>query len=266
MFVWLVYGVLGAVVGVLGGLLGLGGGLIIVPSLWGLFACQGFPPDQIQHMAVGTSLATIVFTSISSMKAHHERKSVSWPIVRRMAPAIVAGTLAGAWVASRMGTRFLQWLFVVFLFAVASQMFMKAHVHPSARESRHTVAMSFAGGLIGLISSMVGIGGGSMIVPFLSWCNVAMRTAIGTSSAIGLFIALSGAFGSAVFGGGHPSMPAHSLGSIYLPATVGIAAASVLTAPLGARLAHHLPVPILKRVFAVLILAIGTKLLWGLIR
>ena len=261
MTIWLMYCLLGGVSGLLAGLLGVGGGVIIVPALGVLFALQQFPPDQVQHLVVGTSLASIMFTSLSSMKAHHERECVDWSIVRRMAPAIVIGTLSGAWLASQVSTRFLQWLFVAFLFSLAAQMLMKESVQPAHKQSKHTLAMTLVGGLIGGLSSMVGIGGGSMVVPFLSWCNVAMRTAIGTSSAIGVFIALSGTVGSVVFANSDAALPKFSLGYVYLPALVGIAVCSMLTAPVGAKLAHRLPVPVLKRGFALLLLVIGTKLL-----
>ena len=264
MIMWLMYCALGAVTGVLAGLLGIGGGVIIVPALGVLFAHQQFAPDQIQHMVVGTSLASILFTSISSMKAHHERENVDWSIVRRMAPAIVIGTLSGAWLASQVSTRFLQWLFVIFLYTLAAQMLMKESVRPAHTRSKHTVAMTLVGGLIGGLASMVGIGGGSMVVPFLSWCNVAMRTAIGTSSAIGLFIALAGTVGSIIFAKSDAALPGLSLGYVHLPALVGIAVFSMLTAPLGAKLAHRLPVPILKKGFALLLFVIGTKLLLNL--
>lgn len=266
MTIWLIYCLLGGVVGILAGLLGVGGGIIIVPALAFVFAKQQFLPTHIQHMVVGTSLATIVFTSISSMKAHHERESVDWAIVRRMAPAIVTGTLAGSWVASHLTTHFLQWLFVVFLFCIAVQMLMKTEVKPSPVKSKHTLAMTVAGGLIGGLSSMVGIGGGSMVVPFLCWCNVAMRTAIGTSSAVGLFIALAGTVGSIVFASGEIALPKYSLGYVYLPALAGIAVFSMLTAPVGAMLAHRLPVPALRRGFALLLMVMGAKMLFNLLR
>ncbi len=266
MLMWLMYAVLGSAVGLLAGTLGVGGGVVIVPALGVLFSLQAFPAGHIQHLAVGTSLASIIFTSISSTKAQHQRQSVDWAIVWRMAPAIVLGTLAGTWLVSQVSTRFLQWLFVVFLYVVAIQMLLKAAVRPTPRQSKHRVAMTVAGSVIGVLSSMVGIGGGSMVVPFLSWCNVAMRMAIGTSSAVGLFIALAGAGGSIFFGRSAVALPDYSMGYVYLPALAGIAVTSMLTAPLGVRLAHSLPVPILKKGFAVMLIIISTKLLFNLIR
>lgn len=265
MDIWIWYCLLGCVVGVLGGLLGIGGGVIIVPALGILFAKQQILPEQIQHLAVGTSLATILFTSFSSMMAHHQRESVAWPIVRRMAPAIVIGTLSGSWLATLMSTRILQWVFVVFLYCVAAQLLAKEVVRPSRVSSKHTLAMTLVGGAIGALASMVGIGGGSMIVPFLTWCNIATRIAIGTSSAIGLFIALTGTIGSAAFGHQSAALPPYSLGFVYLPAVAGMAIFSVATAPLGAKLAHRLPVSTLRKGFAMLLVVLGTKLLFSLL-
>lgn len=265
MMIWFCYCLLGLAAGLLAGLLGVGGGLIIVPALVVLLAKQQVFAGQIQHMAVGTSLASIVFTSISSMRAHHQRGGVDWTMVRRIAPAIVLGALSGAWVASRMSTRFLQWFFVAFVFSVATQMFLRAEVlHAHARAS-HGMLMGALGGLIGGVSSLVGVGGGSLLVPLLSWYNLPMRRAIGTSAAIGFFIASSGAVGSIVTGWGAAGLPAFSAGYVYLPALVGIAVFSTLAAPFGAWLAHWLPVSVLKRGFAILLFAIGVKMIMGLV-
>ena len=264
MAVWIGYCFLGFVVGVLAGMLGVGGGVIIVPALYLLFASQQIPHDVIPHMAVGTSLACIVFTSLSSMRAHHGRNSVDWTIVWRITPAIVTGTLIGSWVAILLPVRFLQWVFVVFLFSLTVQMFRTPRERaPGARLG--PLGLSVAGGLIGSLSSMVGIGGGSMIVPLLTWCNVAMRMAIGTSAAIGFFIAVSGSAGSIITGLRVSGLPPHTLGYVHVPALAGIAMMSVLTAPLGARLAYRLPVPLLRRGFAILLFIIGCRLILDLI-
>jgi uncharacterized membrane protein YfcA len=265
MLVWLCYCLLGGVAGVLAGLLGVGGGLIIVPALVMLFAKQSFLTGQIQHLAVGTSLASIVFTSLSSMRAHHQRAGVDWGMVWRMSPAIVIGALSGAWVASQVSTRCLQWVFVVFVYGVAAQMFLKAEVPHSQAQSRKGVLLTLLSALIGGVSSLVGVGGGSLLVPLLSWCNLPMRRAIGTSAAIGFFIATSGAGGSMMAGWGVAGLPKYSIGYVYWPAVAGIALLSTVTAPLGARLAHRVPVPMLKRFFAVLLCVIGLKMTQGLL-
>lgn len=260
---WLLYLALGAFAGVLAGLLGVGGGLIIVPVLTFIFTAQHMPAPFILHLALGTSLASIIFTSISSLRAHNGRGAVDWQVFSRVTPGILIGTFAGSWVAAQLSTRMLKGFFVVFLYYVAVQMLldMKPKAH---RQLPGASGMFGAGGIIGGISSLVGIGGGSMSVPFLLWCNVSLRNAIGTSAAMGLPIAVAGAAGYLVNGLGASSLPPYSLGFIYLPALFGIAVVSILTAPLGARLAHSLPVPLLKKFFAVLLFGMATKMLLGL--
>ena len=255
---------IGAAAGLLAGLLGVGGGLIIVPLLVASFSRQGLPAGTMMHLALGTSLASIVFTSVSSFRAHHRRGAVDWGIVRRITPGIVAGTFGGSWVASRLSTAPLTWIFTVFLYAVSAQMFLDRKPLPT-REVPGAAGTGAAGALIGVVSSLVGIGGGSLSVPFMTWCNVPVHRAIGTSAAIGFPIALAGAAGYVVNGLGAPGLPPHSIGFVHLHALLGIVAASVVTAPLGARLAHGLPVPRLKRAFAALLLVMGTRLLVGLL-
>lgn len=262
MTAWLLYLALGAFAGVLAGLLGVGGGLVIVPMLTFIFTSGGLPAAHILHLALGTSLATIMFTSVSSLRAHHGRGAVDWQVVRRITPGIMAGTFGGSWVAAQLSTEFLKVLFVVFQYYVAAQMLLDIKPTPH-RQLPGVWGMSAVGTVIGGISSLVGIGGGSMSVPFMAWCNVAMHTAIGTSAAIGFPIALAGAAGYVV-NGWNASVPPHSLGFVYLPALLGVSLASVLTAPLGARMAHNLPVSRLKKAFAVLLLIMGTKLLISL--
>ncbi|ABB31337.1 protein of unknown function DUF81 [Geobacter metallireducens RCH3] len=260
----LAYLALGAFAGVLAGLLGVGGGIVIVPALTFLFTAQGLPAPYIAHLALGTSLATIIFTSVSSLRAHHGRGAVEWRVVRRISAGIVAGTLAGSWVAAQLSTRSLKVFFVVFLYYVAIQMLLNIRPKPS-RQLPGTGGMLGVGGVIGAVSSLVGIGGGSLSVPFMVWCNISMHNAIGTSAAIGFPIALAGAAGYMANGLVVTSLPPWSVGFVYLPALAGIALASVITAPFGARLAHNLPVSGLKKIFALLLIVMGTKLLSGLL-
>jgi uncharacterized membrane protein YfcA len=257
---WLIYAALGALAGILAGLLGVGGGIIIVPTLIYLFTAQHFPPPFILHMALGTSLASIMFTSISSLRAHHGREAVNWQAFRRITPGILIGTFLGSWVAAQLSTRFLKGFFVLFLYYVSLQMLLNIRPIPS-RRLPGAAGMFGAGSLIGGISSLVGIGGGSMSVPFLVWCNITMHNAIGTSAAIGFPIALAGTAGYVVNGLAVKSLPPLSLGFVFLPALAGVSLASILTAPLGARLAHSLPVGKLKKFFAALLLVMGTKML-----
>jgi uncharacterized membrane protein YfcA len=259
----LLYACAGACAGIMAGLLGVGGGLIIVPMLAFIFTQQHVQPEVIQHLALGTSLASIMFTSISSMRAHHKRKAVEWPIVLRITPGILAGGIIGSWLAAQLSTRMLKVLFVVFLFSVAVQMLLD--LKPKTHQRPGMFGFISVGSLIGGISSLVGIGGGTMSVPFMLRCNVTMHNAIGTSAAIGFPIALAGAVGYAVNGWNTAALPAGSIGYIYLPALCGVALASIFTAPLGARLAHGLPIRTLKKIFAGLLIVIGSKMLAGLL-
>ncbi len=253
----------GTLAGVLAGLLGIGGGLVIVPMLVFCFALQGIPHEFTMHLALGTSMASIVFTSVSSFMAHHRRGAVNWTVVRRITPGIILGTLLGTYVAANMTTNFLKGFFVVFLYYVAIQMLADRKPKPS-RELPGYGGMFGVGNVIGVVSSLVGIGGGTLSVPFMVWCNVTLHNAIGTSAAIGFPIAVSGTVGYILNGMTASGLPQYSVGYIYLPALIGLVSASVFTAPLGVRLAHSLPVSRLKKVFAVLLLFVGTRMLFSL--
>jgi uncharacterized protein len=258
------YCVVGAIAGVLAGLLGIGGGLVIVPMLIYVFGLQGIADDLVMHIALATSMASIMFTSVSSFMAHHRRGAVRWDIVRRIVFGILTGTFCGSYLAAAMSTQFLKGFFVVFLYIIALQLLVNKKPKAS-RELPGPVGMFGTGNVIGVVSSLVGIGGGSLSVPFMIWCNVVVHHAIGTSAAIGLPIAVAGTVGYVVNGWHLHSLPEYSLGFVYLPALAGIASMSILTAPLGVKLAHSLPVDTLKRVFAVLLLIIATKLAYGLV-
>jgi len=258
------YLAVGAVAGILAGLLGIGGGLVIVPMLVFCFSHQQFPHPIIMHLALGTSMASIVFTSVSSFWAHHKRGAVQWPVVRRISPGILAGTFLGSFVAARLSTNMLKGFFVLFLYYVALQM-LTGKKPKASRTLPGTLGMTAAGGGIGVISSLVGIGGGTISVPFMVWCNLGLHQAIGTSAAIGFPIAISGALGYVVNGLAAPELPPYSLGYVSLPALAGIVLASIITAPMGVRLAHSLPVQQLKRLFALLLVAVATKMLISLL-
>ena len=257
------YVAVGAVAGVLAGLLGIGGGLVIVPMLVFCFTRQGIPHEFIMYLALGTSLAVIVFTATSSFLAHHKRGAVRWDIVKRITPGILIGTFLGSCIASRLPTDFLKAFFVVFLYYVSWQL-LTGKKNKASRGLPGPCAMFGVGNVIGGVSSFLGIGGGTLSVPFMTWCNVNVHHAIGTSAAIGFPIAVAGTVGYLYNGWGISGLPPYSLGYIYLPAMGCIVGISVLTAPLGVKLAHSLPVDKLKRVFAVLLLAMGTKMLWSL--
>lgn len=257
------YLALGAFAGFFAGLLGVGGGGVMVPVLAVMFAAQGFADTHLMHLALGTSMATIMFTSVSSLLAHHRHGAVLWPVVRGIAPGIVLGTLLGAQLAAHIGTRPLAIFFAVFMSYVSLQMIANVKPKPS-RELPGTVGMFGVGAGIGGFSALVAIGGGSLSVPFMTWCNVKMHHAIGTSSAIGFPIAVAGTVGYMVSGYSATELPAGSFGFIYLPALAGTVIASVIVAPWGAKLAHKLPVATLKKIFAVVIIALVAKMLHGL--
>lgn len=261
---WLAYPLLGIFGGFVAGLFGVGGGLTLVPFMYMLFVAQNFPPEHLMHLALGTSMATIVFTSISSMRAHHSHGAVRWDIVRTMAPGLVLGTFGGSLVAGQVPTGPMTAIFVVIVYYASAQMMLdfKPHAH---RQMPNALGRFVAGSVIGVISSLVAAGGGFLSVPFMLFCNVAIHNAVGTSSALGFPIAVAGAVGYIVAGLNDSGLPAYTLGYIYMPAFFGIVVMSISMAPIGARLAHKLPVKQLKRAFGGFLALLATKMLHSLI-
>lgn len=253
--------VLGACMGFLAGLLGVGGGMLLVPFMTFLLTLKGFPAPYIVKMAVATSLATICFTSISSVRAHHARGAVRWDIVRLLAPGIVVGSMAGAQLAKAMPSNVLALFFALFVGFSATQMLIDKRPKPS-RQLPGTAGMLGAGGAIGGLSALVGAGGAFISVPFMTACNVTIHNAVATSAALGFPIALAGTVGYIVAGWSLPGMPAGTLGFLYLPALAVVSLASVTTAPLGARSAHRLNVKQLKRLFACLLYGLASYMLY----
>lgn len=253
------YVLLGALAGVLAGLMGIGGGLVIVPGLLLLFHLQGFDATFLSHLAIGSSLAIIVPVAIASMWAHHRRGAVDWAVVFSLAPGLMLGALAGAWLASRFSTDLLKILFGSFLLIVACQMLIGSV--PKAGKRRSVGARLFfpVGAAIGTVSGLVGIGGGTMTVPFLVWQGKSLPLAVATSAACGLPIAIAGTLGFMLIGEG--AGVGLSTGFVYWPAVIVVGAFAVLTAPFGARLAHGLPVSQLKKGFALLLLGVGLRLI-----
>ena len=259
---WSAYIGLGIFTGIFAGMLGIGGGLVMVPTLAVMFSAQaGFPPEEVLHMALGTSMATILFTSISSLRAHHQHQAVLWKVVIQITPGILFGTVLGTLIASRVPAKPLALFFTVFVCAIALQMVLNLKPKPS-RELPGTGGVFAVGTGIGAMSSLVAIGGGAFTVPFLTWCNVNVQKAIGTSAAVGFPIAIGGSLGYIYNGWGHVDLPPWSLGFVYLPALAWMVPPSMLFAPLGARLAHRLPVATLKRIFAGLLVLLAAKMLW----
>ncbi len=260
---WFAYPLLGVMVGFFAGLLGVGGGGIMVPILTTFFLAQGFSHEQVVHMALGTSMAAIVITSVSSLRAHHRHGAVRWDVVRAITPAILLGTFGGTFLASRIDTVPLAIFFAAYMAYVSLQMLLNIKPKPS-RGLPGAVGMGMAGLGIGGVSALVAIGGGSMSVPFMTWCNVKVQHAIGTSAAIGLPIAVAGTVGYLVNGWAATGAPPHSLGYIHVPALVLVSLPSVVTAPLGARMAHRLPVATLKKIFAGVLMLLCAKMLHSL--
>ncbi len=260
---WLLYLVLGAAVGFLAGLLGIGGGAVVVPMLVFVFTAQGLPAEHILHIALGTAMATIMFTSISSMRAHHAHGAVDWSIARAMAPGILTGSFCAALLAGLIPTRPLALMFTALVFYAATQILLDLRPR-STRELPGTVGLFGAGAAIGGISSLMAAGGAFLCIPFLAWCSVPLRRAIGTAAAVGLPIAMAGTAGYMLQGLRAEGLPPASLGYVYMPALILVAGASMLAAPWGARLAHRLPVKRLRIVFALVLYAVATRMLVGL--
>lgn len=255
-----IYLILGAVAGVLAGLLGVGGGLIIVPVLVVAFKAQQFDQQLLMHIAVATSLASVMFTAVSSALAHHRRGSVRWPVVGGLAPGIVFGALIAGGAASYLSGDILKVMFGVFACAAAVNMaWDRGPV--GQRDLPGRAGLMAAGGVIGAISTLVGIGGGTMTVPFLAYCRVDARTAVGSSAACGFPIAAAGAVALSVSGWGAPQLPPWCTGFVYWPAAIAVALASIFAAPVGVRLAHAMPLRTLRRVFALLLVIVGVWLI-----
>lgn len=262
---WLLsYVALGLASGFVAGLFGVGGGLTIVPLLLFLFSAQGFPDDQLMHLSLGTAMATIVVTSISSMRAHDKLGGVRWDIFRGMAPGLVCGTLIGSVFTSRVTTDHLAIVFTGIVYLASLQMLLD--LKPKAtRQLPSAVGLLSVGGLIGGVSSLVAAGGGFLSVPFMLFCNVNIRQAVGTSAALGFPIAAAGVIGYIIGGWSVPGLPGPSLGFVYLPAFLGVVLSTIFMAPVGARVAHRLPVKQLRRAFGVMLALLASKMLWALI-
>jgi len=256
------YLLLGALAGVLAGLFGIGGGLVIVPVLVFTFSFLGMPAEILTHMAVATSLATIVVTSLSSIKTHHEKGVVDWLLFKQVAPWIAVGTVVGVFTAGLLQGYLLQKIIGVYALVVAVQMGFGLKPSPS-RTLPGVAGLAGVGGFIGWVSAIFGIGGGSLSVPFFNWCNVRMQKAVATSAACGFPIAIFGAVTNVYQGWQHALLPEWSLGFVYLPAFIGIVVTSTYFAKVGAHLAHRLSADVLKRVFAVMLLLVGLQFLVG---
>ena len=254
----------GAAAGFLAGLLGVGGGTIIVPIVLWLLHKQGIASHFSQHIALGTSFAIMLFTSLSSALAQHRRKAINWHIVRYLAPAMIVGSLIGASLAKYLPAKFLQIFFIGFLYVIAIQMLLKLKPKPT-RQLPQPVGLFASGNVIGLLSSWVGIGGGSLSVPFMTYCNVPIHTATGTSAALGWAMSMSGFVGYVVTGWNVNGLPENTLGFVYLPAVAVLAICTMTIAPLGVKVAHKLSPDKLKMAMGVLLFIIATQMAWKLL-
>jgi uncharacterized membrane protein YfcA len=253
---------LGIGTGFLAGLLGIGGGMLMVPFITLIMSQRGIAPDLSVKMAIATSMATIIFTSISSVRAHHKRGAVRWDIVKRLAPGIVVGSIIGSLgVFALLKGSYLAIFFGLFVSFSATQMFLDKKPKPT-RQMPGAVGQFAAGGFIGFLSGLVGAGGGFISVPFMTWCNVAIHSAVATSAALGFPIALANVLGYIISGNSVQGLPPHSFGYIWLPALLVIAICSFMTAPYGAKAAHSLPVGKLKRIFASILYVLAAYMLY----
>jgi uncharacterized protein len=256
---------LGAAIGFLAGLLGIGGGMTMVPLLTIIFTAEGFPEAHIVHMAVATATATMVFTALSSVRAHHGKGAVLWPVVGAMAPGIVVGSLVGPQIASALPTRAFAAVFGAFVWFSASRMLV-ARKPQAGRELPGRLPLFGVGAGIGLVSSLLGAGGGFISIPYLGRHNVGIHNAVATSAALGMPIAVAGTIGFILAGLRQPDLPRWSAGYVFLPAMAAIVVASMFVAPFGAAVAHRWPAVKLRRAFAALLYALGTYMFWKAIR
>lgn len=250
----------GVLAGLIAGLLGLGGGVVVVPAMVWLFSEAGFAPDWIFHLAVGTSLATLIGTGSASAYSHHRRGAVRWDLVRILAPWLIIGAWVGSAVAGLLDAAWLRRIFGLFQLYVGLDMLF-SRTQGEARKLPGTLGISLVATGIGSLSALLGIAGGTLTVLFLARAGIDMRRAVATAAACGPSIALAGVLGFIITGWGRAGLPPGSTGFVYWPAVVGILLASMPAAPIGARLAHTLPLPVLKRIFALLVLVVAAKLL-----
>ena len=259
---YLLFLLVGILAGLMSGLLGVGGGIIVVPAFAFIFGLINFPDSLVMHMAAGSSLATMIITTCSSMSAHHRRGSVLWHVWCQLAPGIILGTVLGTQLAAVLNTRVLEFCFGTFLLIVAVRMFFLISPKPQHRLAKR-LGMWILSLLIGAKSGLLGVGGGTITVPYLTRCNIAVKDAVGTSAACGFVIAIFGTLGFIYTGWDSPDLPTWSTGYVFWPGTLLAASMSVVFARVGARLAHVLPELLLKRIFSLFLLLVGIDLLYS---
>lgn len=248
---------LGLFAGLLAGLFGIGGGLIIVPILHFAFTTMKVPSDQVMHLAVGTSLATIFITGLNSVWSHYRLSNINWDVVKKMVPAIMIGTFVGGRISGLIPGKVLETIFLIYVLIVAVKMWLNNSESQPPKSTSHFIYSLF-GFIIGLKSPLLGIGGGTISIPFLTWRGFSMKQSVGASAVFGLPIALIGAIMAMINGYAVVDLP-YSLGFVYWPAVLGIGMTSSFSARVGARLTHKFPQKTLQRSFAVFLLILLIK-------
>lgn len=257
---FITYFLAGSIVGILAGMLGIGGGMTLVPVLATMFAMQQVSPDHVVHLALGTAMASIIFTSGSSVREHYKLGSVDLEIVWRIAPGMVAGSLLSTLAVGWITQQYLALVFATIVYAGATQMLLNRK--PSASRSLPgPLSLLAVAIVIGIICGLVSAGGAFLNVPFLLWCGIPLRTAIGTAAAIGIPVAIVGTTGYIISGRTVQGLPPDAFGFVSLIALAGLVCGSIVTAPMGARLAHRLPVLTLRRIFALLLYGLATRMI-----
>jgi uncharacterized membrane protein YfcA len=259
-----IYLLAGAFAGVLSGMLGVGGGIILVPILIIIFSSSSMPAGLVAHMAIGTSLSTIIFTSMSAIYAQHRRRAIDWVLTRKLAPAIILGSLISGYLAGLIPGLVLKVMFGLFLSVAALQLFFEWRPAPYRTLPGQVTLVSIGTG-IGALSALLGIGGGTILVPFFHWCNVDLRKAIATSTTLGFGLAVFGTIGFIMSGLERSGLPSGSYGYVSVPALIGISSTAMLFAPYGVYLSHRVPLHRLKRIFSLLLLCLAVNIVVGLI-
>lgn len=256
----LLYVLLGIVTGLFSGILGIGGGLVVVPGLAFIFTLSHMPIDATMHMAAGTSLAIMIVTATSAIISYQWRGNIPWKVVLKLLPGIIVGVVAGVFLASFLSTRILELLFGLFLLIISIQMIMLMKPKPTRTLPRWWWLISI-GLLIGGKSGLLGVGGGAITIPFLTYCNVPMRKASGASITCTLPIAIVGSLCFMVSGWHALDVP-HSIGYVYWPAFISVSIASLIFAPIGVILGHRMRTHLLKRLFGIFLLFVSLHLLF----
>lgn len=256
----LAYCVIGAMAGILSGLLGIGGGSIVVPALTMVFYHGGLPNDMAMHLAAGTSLASMVVTVSASITYYIRKRMVDWTLLINLLPGVAAGSALGAVIAYLMHTEMLSMIFGLFLLMVAVRELFVRHLR-AQQGLPGLAAQRILSVLMGMVSGLLGVGGGASCLPFLLYCRVPLQKAVGVSAGVSLLAAIVGTASVMTTGSFDANLPAYSTGYVHWPAFLGIAVISPLTAPLGARLGQVLPVPVLRRIFAAILIIIGLEMI-----